>query len=86
MHLHDKLWFRLIKYVFCAIYILLMIIANLIGFGMGHNALYDIILKIWTEASYIFIFKIILFLIPSVIVMFYVREKEDFDKKNAKNF
>ncbi len=63
-----------------------MIIANLIGFGMGHNNLYEIILKICREASYIFIIKVILFLVPSVIVMFYIREKEENDKKNAKNF
>lgn len=63
-----------------------MIIANLIGFGMGHNALYDILLQIWNEASYFFMFKIIIFLIPSVIVMFYVREKESKIDKSNKNF
>lgn len=63
-----------------------MIIANLIGFGMGHNALYEILINIWNEASYFFIFKVILFLVPSVIVMFYVREKEKESSKNAKNF
>ena len=63
-----------------------MVIANLIGFGMGHNALYEILLKIWSEASYFFIFKVILFLVPSVIVMFYVREKENKSNKGTKNF
>jgi len=69
-----------------AIYILLMIIANLIGFGMGHNALYEILSKIWDEASYFFICKVILCLVPSVIVMFYVREKENKSSKSNKNF
>jgi len=63
-----------------------MIIANLIGFGMGHNALYEILVKIWNEASYFFIFKVILFMIPSVIVMFYVRERESKANKSNKNF
>ena len=82
IYLEDKFWFRIIKYIFCAIYILLMIIANLIGFGMGHNDLYGILLKIWNETSPLYLSKIILFLIPSVILMFYVREKEK--EKNKK--
>jgi hypothetical protein len=49
---------------------------------MGHNDLYGILFKIWNETSPLYLTKIILFLIPSVIVMFYVREKE---KENNKN-
>jgi len=63
-----------------------MIIANLIGFGMGHNALYEILIKIGNEANFFFIFKVIIFLVPSVIVMFYVREKENKSSKINKNF
>jgi hypothetical protein len=82
LYLEEKFWFRIFKYIFCAIYILLMIIANLIGFGMGHNDLYGILLKIWNETNLIYLTKVISFLIPSVIVMFYVREKERENNKN----
>lgn len=67
-------------------YIILMIIANLIGFGMGHNDLYSIMWKIMDEASCFFLLKVIIYLIPSVIVMFYVREKEEQKSKNKIKF
>jgi hypothetical protein len=75
-YLEEKLWFRLIKYFFCAFYIVLMIIANLIGFGMGHEGLVEILINMLNMTSLAYFFKILIFLVPSVIVMFYVREKE----------
>ena len=62
--------------MFSAVYIFLMIVANLIGFGMGHNDLYLIFVKIWEESSFLYIFKVFLYLIPFAIGNFYVREKE----------
>ena len=53
-----------------------MIIANLIGFGMGHEGLLEILLKILNMTSATYFIYIILFIMPSVVVMFYVREKE----------
>ncbi len=86
-YFNDQIWFRFIKYFFCSFYILLMIIANLIGFGMGHEGLFQIILNILKMTSVDYFIKILFFLIPSVIVMFYVREKEEiYYNKNNINF
>jgi hypothetical protein len=60
-----------------------MIIANLIGFGMGHEGLFEILLKMMQMTSVIYFLSILLFLMPSVVVMFYVREMEL--KNNEKN-
>ena len=43
-YLNEIFYFRIVKYLFCAFYILLMITANLIGFGMGSES-YLIIIK-----------------------------------------
>ena len=61
-----------------------MIITNLIGFGMGFDGLSQIIVNIFKKTSLDYLFKILLFLIPSVIVMFYIREKEKICRGNKK--
>ena len=75
-HLHSKFYFRMIKYMFCSLYIMLMIVANLIGFGMGSEGVSEITLKILKMTSPLYFGKILVFLIPSTITMFYIRDKE----------
>lgn len=75
-HLHNKWWFRLSKYFFCSFYIVLMIIANLIGFGMGSEGVRDITMKIIKLTSPIYFMKIVLFFIPLTVVIFYIRDRE----------
>jgi hypothetical protein len=53
-----------------------MIIANLIGFGMGHEGLYEIVLNMLQNTSFLYFIQILIFLMPSVVVQFFVREKE----------
>jgi D-alanyl-lipoteichoic acid acyltransferase DltB (MBOAT superfamily) len=74
--IHNKFWFRVVKYIFCSFYIMLMIVANLIGFGMGSEGVNFIIKKILKMTSPIYFIKILIFLIPSTVTMFYVRELE----------
>ena len=75
-NLHSKFYFRMIKYMFCSLYIMLMIVANLIGFGMGSEGVSEITLKILKMTSPLYFGKILVFLIPSTITMFYIRDKE----------
>ena len=75
-YLHGQFLFRLLKYIFCSIYVLLMVIANLIGFGMGSEGLREITNKIIHMTSPMYFIKIILFLIPSTATMFYIRDRE----------
>lgn len=53
-----------------------MIIANLIGFGMGSEGLSEIIYKIYKMTSPLYFIKMIIFLIPSTVFMFYIRDRE----------
>ena len=53
-----------------------MVIANLIGFGMGSEGLREITNKIIHMTSPMYFIKIILFLIPSTATMFYIRDRE----------
>ncbi len=62
-----------------------MIIANLIGFGMGHEGLGEILYNMLQMTSLTYFIKILLFLVPSVVVMFYVREKEEMADLKIKN-
>jgi hypothetical protein len=55
---------------------MLMIIANLIGFGMGSEGVSEITVKILKMTSPLYFVKIMVFLIPSTITMFYIRDKE----------
>lgn len=79
------MWFRILKYLACAFYIILMIIANLIGFGMGVDGLYKILIQMFRMTSYAYFLKITLIFIPLVVVMFYVREKERIDQGKKKS-
>ena len=74
--INNKFLFRVIKYIFCSFYIMLMVIANLIGFGMENEGAYFIIKKIFKISPSIFFIKILIFLIPSTVTMFYIRELE----------
>ena len=74
--IHNRFWFRVVKYIFCSFYIMLMIVANLIGFGMGSEGVNFIIKKILKMTSPIYFIKILIFLVPSTVTMFYVRELE----------
>jgi hypothetical protein len=58
-----------------------MVIANLIGFGMGHEGLIAIIYKILGEFSLFRISIILLWLWPTSTFMFYLRELEEKSSK-----
>jgi hypothetical protein len=53
-----------------------MIIANLIGFGMGSEGVIQLTMKIISLTSFTYFFKILFFLIPSTVSMFYIRDLE----------
>lgn len=53
-----------------------MALANLIGFGIGSDGVTQITMKIIKLTSFTYFFKILIFLIPSTVAMFYVRDIE----------
>lgn len=75
-YLHEKFSFRMLQYIFCAVYILLMITANLIGFGMGSKGLLMILRHLYEKTSLFYFIKILFFFVPLSAMMFYIREYE----------
>ena len=53
-----------------------MILANLIGFGMGSEGVIELTMKIVSLTSFTYFFFFFLFLIPSTVSMFYIRDLE----------
>ena len=75
-YLNNYMWFRYLRAWICSIVIILMITANLIGFGIGNKELVDALfnlLKLTTPLRFIFLSLILsIFTFP----MFFIRELE----------
>ena len=83
-YLKYKIWFRYLRAWICSIVIMLMITANLIGFGIGNKELVDALLnllKVTTPLKFLFLS---IFFLPFTFPMFYIRELEKINgiKKN----
>ena len=79
-YLKNKMWFRYLRAWVCSTVILLMIAANLIGFGIGNKELVDTLiylLKLMTVKRFIFVTVI---LSPFTFTMFFIR---DLEQKNG---
>ena len=79
LYLNNKMWFRYLRAWICSIVILLMMVANLIGFGIGNKELVDTLypLKLMTVKRFIFLTVIIS---PFIFTMFFIR---DLEQKNG---
>ena len=84
-YLNYCIWFRYLRAAFSSFYVILMIIANLIGFGVGSEEVVDVLFKLLKKCKlYNFIYQVIFFM-PMVIVMYYMRGVEE-QKGKAKNY
>ena len=83
-YLNNYMWFRYLKSWFSSVVIILMIIANLIGFGIGNKELVDALLNLFKLTTPLRFIKISIFFFPFTFAMFYVRELERINgiKKN----
>ena len=83
-HLNYCIWFRYLRAFGCALYILLMILANLIGYGIGGDDSKDQLFKLLKDCNVLYFILLILFFIPLVITQFFIRflEKEHGIVKN----
>ena len=76
LYLNNYIWFRYLKSIISSFTIILMIIANLIGFGIGNKELVDALynlLKLTTPFRFI---EIIIFFFPFTFAMFMIRDIE----------
>ena len=84
-YLNDKIWFRYLRAWICSIVIMLMITANLIGFGIGNTELVDALFSILKQTTFMRFIQMSIFHAPFTFCMFFIR---DIEKKNGikKNF
>ena len=84
-YLNDKIWFRYLRAWICSILIMLMITANLIGFGIGNTELVDALFSILKETNFVRFIQMSIFYAPFTFCMFFIR---DVEKKHGiqKNF
>ena len=75
-YLKNYLWFRHLRGFSCSIVIILMISANLIGFGIGNKELVDALFQLLKQTTFTKFLLIAVFLTPFTFTMFYIRELE----------
>ena len=79
-YLNDKIWFRYLRAWICSIVIILMITANLIGFGIGNTELVDALFSILKETTFMRFIQMSIFYAPFTFFMFFIR---DYEKNNG---
>ena len=75
-YLNDKMWFRYLRAYVCSVVILMMITANLIGFGIGNTELVDALFSILKKTNFVGFMQMSLYFVPFTFCMFYIRELE----------
>ena len=75
-YLNDKMWFRYLRAWICSIVIMLMITANLIGFGIGNTELVDALFSILKETTFMRFIQMNIFYAPFTFCMFFIRDVE----------
>ena len=83
-YLNNYMWFRYLRAWFSSIIIILMITANLMGFGIGNKELVDALLNLFKLTTPSRFLLVSLFFSPLTLAMFYIRELERMNgiKKN----
>ena len=75
---NEKIFLRYGKYIVCSLFVFIMYVIGLFGFGFSFSLnnlkiVYDIIIE---KSGYFFFLKFVLFLLPNVVMMFYIRDME----------
>jgi len=73
---NEKIFLRYGKYIACSFFVFIMFIIGLLGFHFSINSLKDILGTIIEEGGYFYFLKLVLFLIPNVVMMFFIRDME----------
>ena len=75
-YLNDYMIFRYLRALVCSFVILMMMLANLIGFGIGNKNLVDTLWNLIKMTTPLRFFGLVLFYAPFTFVMFFIREVE----------
>ena len=75
-YLNNYIWYRYLKSMTCSFTIILMVIANLIGFGIGNKELVDALYNLLKVTTPLRFFEVLFFFFPLTFTMFMVRDIE----------
>ena len=73
---NQKIWMRYIKYLVCTLYLIIIYLLGLIGFGFGFEGVKELFVLLYEVGIFFGIIKIILFLLPNVVMIFFIRDME----------
>ena len=73
---NEKLYLRYLKYIVCSFFVLIMFIIGLFGFFFSLNSFKVIFDTVVDKGGYFYFLILALFLLPNVVMMFYIRDME----------
>ena len=79
---NQKMWIRYTKYLVCTIYLIILYLLGLIAFGIGFSGVKGLFTSLYESRIFFRIIEIILFLLPNVIMIFYIRDMEYQERLN----
>ena len=73
---NEKIIYRFAKYITCSFYIIIIFIIGLFGFFFSLDSLKAIVDMVIEKGGYFYFLLFVLFLIPNVVMMFFIRDME----------
>ena len=73
---NEKVIFRFLKYIVCSFYIVIIFIIGLFGFFFSLDSFKAIVDLVIEKGGYFYFLLFILFLLPNVVMMFFIRDME----------
>ena len=73
---NEKIYLRYIKYIISAFYVFALFLIGLFGFCFSLDNLKVIIDTVIEKGGYFYFINLVLFLLPNVVMMFYIRDME----------
>ena len=73
---NEKIHLRYAKYIACAFYLFIIFVIGLFGFFFSLENLKIIIDTVIEKGGYFYFIKFVLFLLPNVVMMFFIRDME----------
>ena len=73
---NEKIYLRYVKYIISAFYLLAIFVIGLFGFFFSLDNLKVIIDTVIEKGGYFYFINLVLFLLPNIIMMFFIRDME----------
>ena len=73
---NEKIYLRFIKYIFSALYLFAIFVIGLLGFFFSLDNLKVVFATVVNKGGYLYFINFVLFLLPNVVMMFFIRDME----------